>query len=118
MHGFSIVGADEGRSDSRPVDAKEIACTIRQLAIGAGRILNRRDTKIVDVIMLHRRCMKLLREDWGPRPAEIDRWLRSLHHAAEAKLLSGIGAGAGLFVGRSGAHLEEDRSLMDLDLGA
>jgi hypothetical protein len=92
VHGFSVVGADEGRSEPWPVDAEEIARTIRQLAIDAARILNRRETKIADVILLHRRCVKLLQEDWESRPPEIDRWLRSLHEAAEAKLLSKIRA--------------------------
>jgi hypothetical protein len=92
VHGFSIVGADEGRSWSWPADAAGIASTIRQLAIDADRILNRRDTEITDVLMLHRRCAKLHQDDWDSRPAEIDRWLRSLHHAVEANLLSRIGA--------------------------
>jgi hypothetical protein len=90
-------GANQTRSVPGPLDAAELARAIRQLAVEADRILNHSDVTTGELIQIRRQARELLREAPGRalRRTAIDRWLRCVVHAIDAKLLCGLGAARG-----------------------
>jgi LmbE family N-acetylglucosaminyl deacetylase len=91
--GVSSVGANQKRPVPGPLAAAELAQAIRHLAVEAGRILNHPDATTGELMQIRRRVRQLLRAARGraSQPTEIDRWLRCVVDAIDAKLLCGFG---------------------------